>query len=211
MKHLLLKAILRFCTNKKLFKYFRRRYNKEQLEELNNVVKIRGKIRTVKLSIEFLKTCQAQHVILTFMSHRIKAAKVRQTSTMERAFLLDEISRSKTKLESFRLIYLKIWSKVRHFLSFFDWIRFCRYLANIEQIKQKQIRTKHFNTINWLRRQRFGSSNPSGKTICNLSSYNLSETEKFILAYGLEQGWPNYGACAKRGALDDLKWRIASF
>ena len=77
-------------------------------------------------------------------------------------------------------------SKVRHFSSFFDWIRFFRYLANIEQIKQKKIRTKHFNTINWLRRQRFGSSNSSGKTICNLSSYNLSETEKFVLAYGLE-------------------------
>ena len=29
-------------------------------------------------------------------------------------------------------------------------------------------------------------SNPSGKTICNLSSYNLLETEKFVLAYGLE-------------------------
>ena len=27
----------------------------------------------------------------------------------------------------------------------------------------------------------------------------------------LDQGWPNYGACAKHGALDDLKWRIASF
>ena len=192
MKHLLLKAILKFRTKKELFKYFCRRYNKEQLEELNNVVKIRGKIRTVKLSIEFLKTCQAQHVIPTFMSHRTKAAKVRQTSTMERAFLLDKISRSKTKLESFRLIYLKIWSKVRHFLSFFDWIRFCQYLANIEQIKQKQIRTKHFNTINWLRRQRFGSYNPSGKMICNLSSYNLSETEKFVLAYGLDQGWETF-------------------
>ena len=105
---------------------------------------------------------------------------------MERAFLLDEISRSKTKLEFFHLIYLKLWSNVRQFLSYFDWIRFFRYLANIELIKQKQICTKHFNTINWLRRQRFGSSNPSVKTICNLSSYNLSETEKFVLAYGLE-------------------------
>ena len=38
------------------------------------------------------------------MSHRIKAAKVRQTSTMEQAFLLNEF-RSKTKLESFHLIY----------------------------------------------------------------------------------------------------------
>jgi len=24
----------------------------------------------------------------------------------------------------------------------------------------------------------------------------------------LKQGWPTYGACAKVGALDDLKWRI---
>ena len=87
MKYLLLKAILKFCTNKMFFKYFRRRYKKEQLKELNNVIKIRGKIRIVKLSIEFLKTCQAPHVIPTFMSHRIKAAKVRQTSIMERAFL----------------------------------------------------------------------------------------------------------------------------
>ena len=59
--------------------------------------------------------------------------------------------------------------------------------------KQKQIHTKHFNTINWFRRQRFSSSNPSGKTICNLSSYNLSETEKFVLAYGLEQRTPTTG------------------
>ena len=41
-------------------------------------------------------------------------------STKEQAFVLDEIGRSMTKLESFRLIYLKLWSKVRQFLPFFD-------------------------------------------------------------------------------------------
>ena len=40
--------------------------------------------------------------------------------TVEQAFFLDEISRSMTKLESFCLIYLKLWSKVRQFLRFFD-------------------------------------------------------------------------------------------
>ena len=184
---LLLKAILSFCTIKNLFKYFRQRYNAEQLKELNNVIKIRGKIRTVKLSIEFLKSCKIQRVIPSFLFHRIRAAKVRQTSSMERAFLLDEISKSLTKLKSLRLIYLKIWSKVSNFLTQFDWIRFSRYLANIEQIKQEQIRTKHFNTVNWLRRQRFGScSSPSGKAICNLSNYKLSTTELFVLSHGLE-------------------------
>ena len=46
-------AILKFCATKNLCKYFRKRYNSEQLKELNNVVKIRGKIRTVKLSQKY--------------------------------------------------------------------------------------------------------------------------------------------------------------
>ena len=41
----------------------------------------------------------------------------------------------------------------------------------LEPIKQKQICSKHFSTINWLHHQCSNSSNPSGKTICNLSSY----------------------------------------
>ena len=184
---LLLKAILSFCTTKNLFKYLRRRYNKEQLKELNNVIKVRGKIRTAKLSIQFLKSCKTQRVIPSFLCHRIKAAKVRLTTAMEHAFLTDEISKNLEKLRNLILIYSKVWSKVRMFLSYFDWIRFCRYLAKIEVTKQKQISTKHFNTINWLRRQRFGScSTPTGKNIFNLSSYCLSETEKFVLAHGLE-------------------------
>ena len=35
----LVKAILKFCTTNKLFKYFRRRYKDDQLKDLNNVVK----------------------------------------------------------------------------------------------------------------------------------------------------------------------------
>ena len=58
----LLKAILRFCITNKLFKYFRRRYNDDQLKDLNNVVKIRGKIRTLQLSNAFLKECTTKRV-----------------------------------------------------------------------------------------------------------------------------------------------------
>ena len=76
IKHLLLRAILKFCMSKKLCQWYKK-------EQLNNVVKIQEKIRTVKVSIRFLKTCQAQHVIPKFMLHCIKAAKVKQTSTMQ--------------------------------------------------------------------------------------------------------------------------------
>ena len=99
-------AILKFCATKNLFKYFRKRYNSEQLKELNNVVKIRGKIRTVKLSTEFLDDCKTHHVVPSFIGHRIKAAKVQQTSTMERAFLQDEIGKNSTKLRTTSTSYL---------------------------------------------------------------------------------------------------------
>ena len=181
------RAILKFCTTKNLFKYFRKRYNSEQLRELNNVVKIRGKIRTAKFSIKFLDACKNQHVVPSFIGHRIKAAKVRQTSTMERAFLQDEIGKNSTKLQRLRSIYTRCLTKVRGFLSFFDWLRFCRYLTQIEITKQKQIQEKHFNTVNWLRKQRFGTSvTLSGENIFNLSDYKLSETEQYVLAHGLD-------------------------
>ena len=49
-------------------------------------------------------------------------------------------------------------------------------------------------------------SNPSGKTICNLSSYNLSETKKFVLAYGLEQWFPTRGPwMGSRGSASALQ------
>ena len=187
MNLVLLKSLLVFCTTKNLFKYLRRRYNNEQLKELNNVVKIRGKIRTAKLSIEFLESCKTQHVVPSFLARRLEKTKVRRNSSLEFAFISDEIDKNLSKLNLFRKIYLNLWSRVKKFLAYFDWIRFSRYLANIELMKQNQIRAKHFKTINWLRKQRFGScTSPSGKTIYNLSNYKLSKAETFVLLHGLE-------------------------
>ena len=100
-------AILKFCTTKNLFKYFGKRYNSEQLKELNNVVEIRDKIRTAKLSTEFLDACKNNYVVPSFVGYYIKAAKVQQTSTMERAFLQDEIGKNSTKLQRLRPIYTR--------------------------------------------------------------------------------------------------------
>ena len=60
-------------------------------------------------------------------------------------------------------------------------------MAQTELVKQKQIGVNHFNTVNWLREQHFGISvSLSDENIINLSDYNLSETERYVLAHGLE-------------------------
>ena len=94
----ILKAILKFCTTNKLFKYFRRRYNDDQLKDLINVVKIRGKIRTLQLSNAFLKECIAKRVSPRYILSRIKNSQARPSPTKERAFINDEIGKNREKL-----------------------------------------------------------------------------------------------------------------
>ena len=92
-----------------------------------------------------------------------------------------------TKLNQLHRIFSENWSSARKFLSFFDWFRFCRYLSEIDQRKREQVEAKHFRNLNWLLKQRFGSfMTDSGKNICNLSSHQLSDTERFVLSHGLE-------------------------
>ena len=118
---------------------------------------------------------------------RMEKSKLKYSPSIERAFLNDEISKNQAKLKKLKLKLSEIWPAICKFLSFFDWIRFSRYLADIEKTQQDRIQAKHFRNLNWLLKQRFGSI-PSnfGDNIYNLSSYELSDTEKFVLAYGLD-------------------------
>ena len=143
----ILKAILKLCTTKILFNYFRRRYDEEQMKELNNVIEIRGKIRNIQLSSKFSKEYLYKRVAPRFITSRIIQSQARPSSTIERAFLNDEIGKNQIKLTPlFRKLH-ELLSKVHLFLSFFDWIRFCRYLSDIDRKKRNQIEAKNFQNL----------------------------------------------------------------
>ncbi len=59
-------AKLKFCTTQTLFYYFRQRYTKVEIGDLNNAVKLRGKLRSVKFSISFYKSDMSVSVSLSF-------------------------------------------------------------------------------------------------------------------------------------------------
>ena len=82
-----IKAILKFCTTKKLFSYFRRRYNDDKMKDLNNILKLQGKIKTLQFSTKFLKECIIKRVSPRFITFRIQKSKVRPSPTIERANL----------------------------------------------------------------------------------------------------------------------------
>ena len=184
----LLKAILKFYTTNKLFKYYPRRYNDDQLKDWNNVVKIRGKIRALQLFNVFLKECITKRVLRRYISSRNQNSPARPSPTMKRALINDESGKNQEKLVRFFQKLVKMRLKTQKILTFFDWVRFCRYVAEVDKHKRNQIKTKHFLIVNWLVKQRFRSVSNSGNNICNLSKYVLLQSEKFVMG----RRWEKY-------------------
>ena len=83
--------------------------------------------------------------------------------------------------------YSTLWLNVCTFLSFFYLLRFCRYVAKIGNVKEKENLSKSKRNLCLLWLQRFGNTaNPDKKkNITNLFDYKLSPTEEFVLSQEL--------------------------
>ena len=120
------------------------------------------------------------------MKFRIEKSSVRQTPNIERAFMCDEIEKRKSLITFLKSKLRALWQEVRQFLSFFDFIRFCRYIATIDERKERELSIKNERKLKFLFQQRFGNmAKPNKDTIINLSNYKLSSTEEFVLSHGL--------------------------
>ena len=98
----------------------------------------------------------------------------------------DEIEKKRSLIKMQKSHCRTLWSHVRTILSFFDLLRFCCYVAKIDNVKEKENLSKNEHTLRLLRLQRFRSTaNPDLKNITNLSNYKLSPTEEFVLSHGL--------------------------
>ena len=185
-------AILRFCTCKSLFKYLRSRYTKDQVSDLNNLIKLKGKLRSASGSLRFLRLCVEHRVIPKAIHERIVSSKLKHSPSIERTFLCDAIAKAKDRVSWLRTKYRQCWNLARRFVRFFDLLRLCRYIAEIDNRVSSSMLVKHQRNVDFLVRKRYGSHNISPDTvITNLSNHTLSDTEKFVLSHGLDFCVPN--------------------
>ena len=105
------KAIFKFCYTKRLFAYFKQRYTNEHIEDLNTLVKLRGKLRSARFSLYFLSLYLTTWVAHKFITARISKSGVRHSPTIVRAFLQDEIQKIKTNILNLKRLYTHQWSK----------------------------------------------------------------------------------------------------
>ena len=152
----LLSAIFKFCTTNQLFEYFRRRYSNQQLNILNKLITTHGKIRSAISQTSFLKAFIGQRKLPKFVRFRIEKSSARRIPNIEGAFLHYEIEKSKSLTTFLKGNLRALWQEVRQFLSSFNFIRFCRYIASIVEWERtrtcNQERTKiqiSFSTAIW--------------------------------------------------------------
>ena len=88
------------------------------MKKLNNVIKIRSKIRNIQPSSKFLKECFYERVAPQFITSRIIKSQARASSTIESAFRNDEIGKNQTKLKPLFRTLCQLLSKVHLFISF---------------------------------------------------------------------------------------------
>lgn len=198
MASTLFKSLLKFCSADHLFTYLKRRYDTGEVKILNNLIKLKGKLRTQLASHRFLTSCLVNRVVPGYIQGRITRSKVRQSASIEQAFLQDAASRSLEKFSALRQIYRSCWRRARSFLSFFDMLRLCRYIADIDSKVLMATDRRNSENVNKLIRKRFGLTRLSpDKVITNLSDYTLSQAESFVLSHGLDFCVPNSNVSAE--------------
>ena len=118
------------------------------------MVRTRGKIRNYRLSTAFLRKCIFERVAPKFITHRLKKSRVRHSPEMERAFLSDEIERLATQSRRLRRAYQSHWHAADTFLSFFDKIRFCRYLSILDERAERKTNNQQLRQLASLKSKR---------------------------------------------------------
>ena len=126
----ILKYIFKFVTTtKSLFHYLRKRYSGDQVRDLNKLVRLRGKVRSVESRVSFLVGCLNAVVVPNDVATRVARSRARHSLYMERAFLIDDINKEKCKCDYLKSCLVRQMVVVKGFLSKYDYIRFCAYLG----------------------------------------------------------------------------------
>ena len=88
-------SYIKICTTNKIFVYFRLLFTKQQIAILNNVVRTREKIKTLKFYAAIVKACISQRVGTKYTVALIKRSRARHSIRMEHAFSTDDVEKKR--------------------------------------------------------------------------------------------------------------------
>ena len=138
---------------------------------------------------------------------RVRAARPKTPTGIERSFIKDEIEKDKGLLRNALNENRRVLARVRHELSFLDWLRFCKFInkAGFRQCQQlQQKKEKAFERLNAAQN---GELQLQYDNIINLAGIELTDIEKDILCRALRFGIPPIIKKEKIFAEFELAWQ----
>ena len=160
------------------------------IRDLNQVLRLRGKVvRTVE-NIIFLEKCLESFVTPSHIRHRVSRTRLKRPDRFERAFLLDEIDQRKDFVSRTRQDYRRLLPGTLRELTFFDRLRYCKLLTGTTMRLKKETVAKYEKTLQRLRRSQIGEGELDHSTIINIAGIDLTEIQKDILCRGVGFGVP---------------------
>ena len=93
------------------------------------------------------------------MKHRLDKAKVKPSWKIQLAFINEEIEDTFRKFTKLKLTHRNVWTQSTQFLTFFDKIRFGKYLAEVELAMEDKTIKLHDKRIEFLVMKRYGNLN----------------------------------------------------
>ena len=141
-KVVLLSVLYSFASPSNLLKYLKLRYSRNVVQDLNHVIRLKGKCAHSKEGIQFLLNCLDYYVTTTDIKECVRKCKPKHAAGLERAFLRDELEKRRDFFESVKKEFsLKVW-RVCCELSFFDQLRFCKLVNRTAERLQNQAMAK---------------------------------------------------------------------
>lgn len=165
-------TLIKFCTLSKIFRYLQTRYTVDLICELNNILKLQGKIQTAHSNRFYFFNCvwRIEYVrrMLVFIFTRTKP------NIFEHAFIHEEIAKLSISIDKLKREVQSCWMFCCGFASYFDNIHFGHHFAIIDghgsitlQINyQMKLISKYF----------VNSSISSNKVVLKLTKYQSSTT-----------------------------------
>ena len=174
----------------KLFIFLKRRYSSVQIDQLNEVCRLRGKRIILSESNLFLRRCLDNSVLPRDVYRKVKRVRPRFSASIGRAFVKNDISEAHEKLQHVSQRFRDALRMVGGFLSFTDWIRFNKLLGQNGAVLRDRLRAEHRRKLQWLKRQRFGIDELNVGSVFNFSHLELTSSQLEVLSRGPKFGIP---------------------
>ena len=151
---------------------------------------MKGRNVRAEENVSFLRKCLTWYVTPAWIRRRVRATRPKAPAGIERAFVKDEINKEQDRAKETSRKYRRALTRVKNELSFFDWLRFCKFINKSSARQREQLQQKKKNTFERLNIEQNGDQQLRYENIVNLADIELTEAEKDVLCRGLKFGIP---------------------